>query len=152
MAFRDAEEMNESSSEQRYLGASNFLRDAERRGLPPARRPIWAFALGKSLQSIGLADEARPILRQAVETYKPGKVEASMLLMEIYLDLMEPQVLEEALRFNTELTEMKQKIDREQMDQIYLLRAQILLALDRSMAAEEALAHVSNKTSSNLGT
>src|SRR5205823_398644 len=111
VAFREAEAMEESSREHRYVVAANYLREAEHRALVDQRRKEWSYALGVSLYRMGSAIEARPFLEEAVRPVVSGRgevmlaaaehMEAAILLAETYLYLKEPERLKEALILNT---------------------------------------------------
>ena len=85
-AFREAIAYDDVGRDQRYVTAASYLREADRLSLAEERRPEWAFATGISLYRIGRADEAQPLLKEAVETYPPGKNEAGLLLTQVYMD------------------------------------------------------------------
>lgn len=143
-AFREAGAYDDISRDKRYVSVVSLLREANRLSLPDERRPEWAFAIGISLYKIGLADEALPHLEEAVQTYSPGKHEATLLLTQVHMDGRTRHNMEEALKFNTQLVEdaTLKPADR---DNAWLQRAQILLALDQREKSEEALARVSHE-------
>lgn len=151
VAFREALQMDPTGREQRYILAANYLREADKRNIVEERRPEWAHALGVSLSRIGLASEARPLLETAVETFPAGRFEASLLLIEIYLDSGERELLEKALRLSDDMIALP-GLPLEEQDRAYLQRAQVLLALERNEEAEAALRHVSDATHGNHGT
>jgi len=150
-AFSDAEDVPGSGDIQAYIAAERLLSEAQSRGVIAKRRPEWAYSLAISLHRLKRATDARPLLEEAVATYKPKRVETSLLLIEVYLDLKTPESLKKALKVNSDLIAIK-GLSPEKLDRGYLQRAQILLALDRSAEAEEALGKVSRATSENRGT
>jgi tetratricopeptide (TPR) repeat protein len=141
-AFRDAGAHDDVTRDQRYMTAVGFLREAARLSLPDERRPEWAFAAGISLQRTGFADEAQPLLEEAVQTYAPGKHEAGLTVTQIYMDGRTRENLEHALAVNDQLVAdaTLRPADR---DNAWLQRAQILLSLGRRQESEEALENVS---------
>lgn len=149
--FRNAESLDDSQGERLYLSASTELRKSEQLALEKTRRPEWAFAFGSSLYEIGKATEARALLEEAVETYKPGGIAASTRLIDIYLDLKTEDVLLKALPLLKTITEAK-GLQQSQLDGAYLRSAQVFLALNRQAEAEQALKQVSNDTQGNQGT
>ena len=142
-AFREAIAYDDAGRDQRYLTAASDLREAEREAIPVERRPEWAFAAGISLFRIGRADEAQPLLKEAVETYPPGKNEAGLLLTQVYMDGRSKHNMELALELNAKLVE-DASLRTEDHDTAWLQRAQILLALDRRDESERALKEVSS--------
>jgi tetratricopeptide (TPR) repeat protein len=143
-AFRDAVAFDDVRRDQRFMAAASLLREVEHQAIPEERRPEWAFAAGISLYRIGRADEAQPLLKEAVETYPPGKNEASLLLTQIYMDGRSKHNMELALALNSKLLE-DAGLPSEDRDTAWLQRAQILLALDRRDESEEALEQVSSE-------
>ena len=85
-AFRDAIAFDDVGRDQRYLTAAGFLREVESQSIPEEPPSGRAFATGISLYRIGRADEAQTLLKEAVETYPPGKKEAGLLLTQVYMD------------------------------------------------------------------
>ncbi len=148
--FRDAALLDEETREQRDILAAGELREAAHLSLIPERRPEWAYNLGLCLHRLGATDEAMPLLEEAVKTYVPGRSEGSLLLAESYLCVPTRENAERALALNTALLEDAQ-LPREKREHGYLQRAQILLALGRRAAAEEALAKVTSTRSGNRG-
>jgi tetratricopeptide (TPR) repeat protein len=150
VAFREADGLDETAREQRYVLAAAYLREAEQRAIIDPRKPEWSYALGVSLYRIGSALEARELLEEAVESYAPGRTEAALLLADIYLYRKEPQVLQHALDLNTTVVETL-GLSTADLDRAYLQRAQILIALARHAEAEQSLSHVSDRTTGNHG-
>ncbi len=139
--FREAGAFDDAARDRRYMTAVSFLREADRQSMIEERRPEWNFAMGISLFRIGLADEALPLLKEAIESYPPGKHEAGQTLTQIYMDARTRQNMEEALKLNTEIVE-NASLSPADRDNAWLQRAQILLALDRRDESEKALANV----------
>jgi tetratricopeptide (TPR) repeat protein len=150
-SFRSAQGLDETQRERRYLIAANELRKSETLAIDKSRRSEWAFALGSSLYEIGKATEARPLLEEAVESYSPGRIEASVRLVDIYLDLKTEDVLLKAVPLLKTITDTK-GLDQSQRDGAYLRSAQVFLALNRHAEAEQALEQVSDDTQGNQGT
>jgi len=149
-AFREAGAYDDLARDKRYVSAVSYLREADRLSLADERRPEWAFAIGISLYRIGLADEALPRLEEAVETYPPGRHEATLLLTQVHMDGRTKHNMEEALKLNTQLVE-DATLSATDRDNAWLQRAQILLALDRRDESEQALARVSHENIRNHG-
>ncbi|HID24732.1 MAG TPA: tetratricopeptide repeat protein, partial [Planctomycetaceae bacterium] len=149
-SFRQAEQSEAATRERRYVQAAKYLREAEWQALHESWRPEWAYALGVSLLRIGSSTEARPLLEEAVESYPPGRAEASMLLSDIYLDMNSRSHVQKALELNdwviqrTDLTPAKR-------DRALLQRAQILQLLGREAEAQAALDQVSEETNKKYG-
>ncbi len=142
--FREAIAHDDVGRDLRYLTAANYLREVESQSIPEERRPEWAFAAGISLYRIGRADEAQPLLKEAVETYPPGKNEAGLLLTQVYMDGRSKHNMELALELNSTLIE-DATLRAEDRDTAWLQRAQILLALERRDESEQALKEVSSE-------
>lgn len=151
VAFREADDQDETGREQRYTMAVSYLREAEQRALTDERRPEWAYALGVSLHRVGAVIDSRSLLEEAVQTYRPGRVEASLLLADIYLYLNEPETLNGALELNASVLETKQ-LSKSERGRALLQKVQVLLALGRGGEAEQTLAKVPNDGSPNPGT
>ena len=148
-AFREAgEDDDEESREQDYLIAGGRLREAETLELISERRAEWVHALGVSLHRVGSADEALPLLEEAVVTYPDGKIEASLLLAETYLYPQTAKDARKALAVNTEVS-ADPHLSTVQRDRALQQRAQILLALGRRDEARKVIADVSRETSGN---
>ena len=137
-AFHDAVELDAPG---RYLIAARELQRAERLVLNDSRRPEWAYALGTSLYELQKPAAARPLLEDAVETYRPGREDAMIRLIDIYLGQRDPELLKKALKLNTELLN-RRRLDRER-DAAYLRSARIHLALGHKDEARQALAELS---------
>jgi tetratricopeptide (TPR) repeat protein len=129
--------------ESRFVVASTFLQDAEHLALVPERRPMWAWALGLSLNRSGAIDDSIPKLEEAFRTYAPGRLEAGMLLLDAYLEQREPENLDKALVLNTELLADP---ELSPTDRVYaqLHRAQILIGKGLKTQADELLVEVGN--------
>ncbi|MDA1013375.1 MAG: tetratricopeptide repeat protein [Planctomycetota bacterium] len=150
-AFRDAEAADESSVERKYVEAVNYLRESKQRAIDEAHLPEWNYALGTSLHRIGASEEALPLLEKAVEQFPTKRVKVSIELTNIYLDLQAPDKLQKALATNQSVIDDPSVVATER-DHAYLQRAQVLLAMGDKKAAEEALQHVSQDSTGNLGT
>jgi len=150
-AFRDAQGLDESAQDKQLIRVVRFLRKAQVEVVDEAHRPEWAYALGTSLHRLGSAPQARPLLEEAKEKYERGRIDASMRLIDIYLDSKTTVDLKQALKLSTTLVEQGE-LEPEQHNHAYLQRAQIFLVLGRNLDAEEALKKVSRGTSGNSGT
>jgi tetratricopeptide (TPR) repeat protein len=149
-AFRDAIAFDDVGRDQRFLKAASYLRDVERESIPDERRPEWAFAAGISLYRIGRADEAQPLLKEAVETFPSDVNEAGLLLTQVYMDGRSRQNMEQALDLNSKLI-ANSTLSPDDRDTAWLQRAQILLALDRRDESELALKEVSSDGDRSTG-
>ena len=152
--FRDAESGDEVGRERLYGLAARHLRDAESQVLPDDRRPEWAYALGISEHRTGEATKALPHLEEAVKNYPERRIEASIHLTEIYLDLKTPKHLNQALDLTADLLRTV-KLDKANRVQMHMQRAQIYLALERYGDLEqelEELKKVSAEEYRNQGT
>lgn len=148
VAFRNAEELTGEAQDKQYLIASRYLKEAERRAVDQEHRPEWCFALGTCLNLLGSAKQSRSLLEEAVETYPAGKLKASMLLTDIYLDHKAEVELKKAFDLNTEAIQVE-GLDVEILDRLYLQRAQIFLAQGKNAQAQKVLAQVNQKDSVN---
>ncbi|HEY3969271.1 MAG TPA: tetratricopeptide repeat protein [Planctomycetaceae bacterium] len=142
--FREAIAYDDVGRDQRYLTAATYLSEVQRQSIPEERRPEWAFAAGISLYRIGRPDEAQPLLKDAVESYPPGRHEAGLLLTQIYMDGRSKQNMKAALELNSDLI-ADATLRPDDRDTAWLQRAQILLALDRRDDSIEALDNVSQE-------
>ena len=141
--FRDAEEADESIRDRLYLKAIRSLKGAENFGLREDRRGEWARALGTSLYHTGSATSARPILEEAVDTAPYGRTDVMSLLIDIYLDIRQPQELDESLRLGKELTQSE--LTETARDRAWLQLAQVHMARNEPEEAEAALKNVSQR-------
>ncbi len=146
VAFRNAEELTGESQDHQYLIASRYLNEAERRAVDQAHRPEWCCALGTCLYLLGSTKKSRPLLEEAVETYMPGKLKASILLTDIYLDHKEDAELNKAFELNTEALQ-REDLDPAIQDRLYLQRAQIFLAQGKNEQAQQVLLKVKQQES-----
>ncbi|QDT98328.1 tetratricopeptide repeat protein [Gimesia aquarii] len=148
VAFENAEGLTGESQEHQYLIASRYLKEAERRAIDQEYRPQWSYALGTCSYLLGSMKSSRPLLEEAVETHPPGKLKASMLLTDIYLDHKADTVLKKAFELNTEALKLKD-LDSLTRDRLYLQRAQIFLAQGKNEQAQQVLSKVKQKESVN---
>ena len=153
VAFREAEGLDAVGRGQQYQRVERLLRTAASEGLDAeaSRKREWAYAFGTSLHHKGSATEALRHLNEAVKTYESGKIDASMQLTDIYLDLKTPEALEKVLKLSATVIEIE-GLTQLQRDRISLQRAQAYLALGRHLDAEQALGQVSEATFRNHGT
>lgn len=150
VAFRAATGRDEAARDGQYRRAAHLLREAESRALDAARRPELVFALGVSLYHVGPPGEARPLLEEAVRTYPPGRAEAAVRLVELYLDEQTAADLDKALTLSTALLESARQSGQD-VDRARLRHAQVLLALGRSMEATALLDQVVPDAAEGLG-
>lgn len=148
VTFRNAEDMTGESQDKQLLSASRYLKEAERRAIDQEHRPEWCYALGVCQNLLGSTRQSRPLLEEAIQTYPPGKLKASMLLTDIYLDSKSESELQKAFDLNTAALQIKD-LDDETLDQLYLQRAQIFLALGKNEEAQKVLLQVKEKESVN---
>ena len=150
VAYREADDLDEVGSEQRYIIAAGYLRQAEKLALIAERRSEWAYTLGMSLHRVGFVDDAAKYLEEAVRLKAAGRVEAALRLTETYLFQQTKSGAKRALELNTEVIS-DSKLSGSEHDRAYLQRTQILIALGRKADADEALAKVSKDSLGNHG-
>ena len=148
VAFRNAEELTGESQDHQYLIASRYLKEAERRAIIQEHRPEWCYAYGTSLYLLGSTKQSRPLLEEAVKTWSVGKLKASMLLTDIYLDHKADSELQQAFKLNSAALQLE-GLNHETQDRLYLQRAQIFLAQGKNDLAEEVLNKVKQQDSVN---
>jgi tetratricopeptide (TPR) repeat protein len=148
VTFRNAEDLTEESQDHQYLIASRYLKEAERRAIVQEHRPEWCYVYGTSLYQLGSTKQARPLLEEAVKTWPPGKLKASMMLTDIYLDHKAEGELQQAFKLNTAALQSPD-LQMETQDRLYLQRAQIFLAQGKTDLAEEVLSKVQQQGSVN---
>ncbi|MFT4557292.1 MAG: tetratricopeptide (TPR) repeat protein [Porticoccaceae bacterium] len=139
-SFYDGREFTGREQQERYLKAIENFEFAAPRGMPDERRGEMMWALGVALQTVSLPTKAREILEESLKNYPEGSVEASILLMENYLDLQTEQSLKDALAHSDALPD-RGKMTDEQAAHATLLRTNILEKLGRT---EEATATLEN--------
>jgi tetratricopeptide (TPR) repeat protein len=136
-AFQLAEAEQPAEGASWNAVAAVYLKEAEHRGLPDERRPEWCFALGKTLAVLGDTAVARPLLAEAVETYPPQRIQASLLLAELLLDAHadDTEPLQQALRLTEQaLRELDSHSD--QYPRALLLHGELMVALEQFPQAE----------------
>ncbi|QGQ21866.1 tetratricopeptide repeat protein [Gimesia benthica] len=148
VAFRNAEDLTGESQDHQYLIASRYLKEAERRAIIQKHRPEWCFAYGSSLYQLGSTKLSRPLLEEAVETWPHGKLKASMMLTDIYLDHKADAELQKAFKLNS-VALQSDNLNPVTQDRLYLQRAQIMLAQGKNDLAEEVLTKVQQQDSVN---
>jgi tetratricopeptide (TPR) repeat protein len=137
-AFRDALAPDAADTEDQLAQATRHLLEAERLALDESRRPDWSYALGTSLHRTGRWEQARPLLEDAVEGYPPGRLDATLQLAEIAIDVEVPQDLEHSLARCRALLD-EPGLNGETVDLVYLLTARLLLALERGAEVQPLL-------------
>ncbi len=152
VSFRDGREAEESKREERFAAAAEYLKDAERLTLNSQYRAEWAYALGGSLHALGSPIEARPYIEEALESSPERTQELTGKLIEIYLELKIPSLLPKALLLAENLLKTldEQKAGQQDIHLAMLLKAQVLVALDRTADAHAALPDVDANQEANL--
>lgn len=136
--FYTGREFTGREQQKRYLKAIENFDYAFPRSMPEERRGEMNWAMGVALQTVSLPTRARELLEESLEGYPEGSVEASILLIENYLDQQSPDSLQRALALSDELPS-RGEMTVEQTDHASLLRADILEKLGRTAEATEAL-------------
>ena len=137
-AFYDGREFTGQEQQERYLKAIENLEYAAPRAMPNERRGEMTWAMGVALQTVSLPTKAREILEESLTAYPEGSVEASILLMENYLDLQTKQSLDDALVLSDKLPTRGELTER-QKEHAALLRATILEKQGKTAEATAAL-------------
>ncbi|MBL6705232.1 MAG: tetratricopeptide repeat protein [Planctomycetaceae bacterium] len=145
-SFYDGREFTGKEQQERYLKAIENFEYAAPRAMPDERRGEMMWALGVALQTVSLPTKAREILEESLTTYPEGSVEASILLMENYLDLQTEQSLADALALSDQLPARGSMTD-EQAAHAALLRTDILEKQGKTDEATETLSNVASATS-----
>lgn len=130
--FGITEAAAEPGERAQYVTTVAFLREAERLALGKDRRPEWCYALGKSLYMTNDSAAARPLLEEAYRDYERCRIDASEMLVDLYLDpgIRTPELLQQALQLNDEVIAADASDDRRR-NIAYLQRAEISLAMKR---------------------
>jgi tetratricopeptide (TPR) repeat protein len=138
--FYSGREFTGQEQQKRYLKAIEDFEYASTRGMPEERRGEMMWAFGVALQTVSLPTKAREILETSLKDYPEGSVEASILLMENYLDVQTPDSLTRALALSDELP-TRGKMTDEQSVHAALLRTDIL---EKQGKTSEATANLKN--------
>ena len=136
--FYTGREFSGREQQARYLKAIENFERAFPRSMPQERRGEMTWAMGVALQTVSLPTRARELLEDSLEEYPQGGVEASILLMENYLDQQSTSSLERALVLSNELPS-RGAMTIEQSEHAALLRADILEKQGRTADATDAL-------------
>lgn len=136
--FHTGREFTGREQQKRYLKAIENFDYAFPRSMPEERRGEMIWAMGVALQTVSLPTRARELLEESLEGYPEGGVEASILLMENYLDQQSPASLDRALALSDELP-TRGEMTADQTEHAALLRADILEKQGRTAEATEAL-------------
>ena len=136
--FYSGREFTGQEQQKRYLKAIENFEYASTRGMPEERRGEMMWAYGVALQTVSLPTKAREILETSLKDYPEGSVEASILLMENYLDAQTPDGLTRAKELSDELP-TRGKITDEQSVHAALLRTDILEKQGKSNEATATL-------------
>ncbi|MBI1311859.1 tetratricopeptide repeat protein [bacterium] len=97
VAFLDGREFSGREQQQRYLKAIDEFDYAQQRGMPEVRRDELTYALGVSLQNVGLTNRAREVLEQAYDVWPAGRTEITLLLVENYRTSQKRELLDRAI-------------------------------------------------------
>jgi tetratricopeptide (TPR) repeat protein len=143
VAFRTAREADEMRKEYYFTRAARRLRESEGRAVVDAYRPEWSYALGVSLHELGNASAAWPLLKEALATFRPGRNDAAMRLIEITLELKSTAELRGAVTLAAGLLRDR-GLSRRDRDRVLLDKAQLHLALNQYVEAQQALDGVSD--------
>lgn len=147
LAFYEARELVGVDIQKPLLKAIDFLEEARLRTIPPERRHELDYALGASLQLVGLKARARGFLEDALENFKPERREISALLLGSYLEEQSDESLKKCLQLAEELLK-DESLDDDEQELIRIQYAQALQLLDRTEDAEKVLAQSESKTTS----
>jgi tetratricopeptide (TPR) repeat protein len=142
--FYTGREFTGREQQKRYLKAIDHFEQAFLRGMPKERRGEMTWAMGVALQTVSLPTKAREILEASLKDYLPGRIEASLLLMENYSDQQSTASLERALALSDGLPELGEMTD-EQTRQATLLRAHILEQQGKLAESKAALEKIDSE-------
>jgi len=143
VAFLEAQDITGDERVPRYLEAIDQFEIALPRGMPLERRQRMGWALGVSLQLVGLSTSARPHLEESLQNYEPGRVQASLLLIQNYIDQPNKADLERALAL-IEALQTEGQLEPARAETLVLQKAQTLHLLGRATEAEQALSDSSS--------
>jgi tetratricopeptide (TPR) repeat protein len=136
--FYTGRELTSREQQKHYLKAIENFEYALPRGIPDDRRGEMTWAMGVALQTVSLPTRARELLEASLEEYPQGSIEASILLMENYLDQQSTSSLERALSLSDALPS-RGELTAKQVEHATLLRADILEKQGRAAEATLAL-------------
>lgn len=136
VAFLDGREFNGREQQQRFLKAIDHFDYAQQRGMPAARRAELMYALGVSLQKVGLTNRAREVLEKAREAWPAEKAEIILLLVENYRTSQKRDLLDRAITLLDELSDLD-GLTAENRSRAALLKGSLLNQVGRR---EEAMA------------
>ena len=142
--FYSGREFTGREQQKRYLKAIEDFEHALPRSMPEERRGEMKWALGVALQTVSLPVRAREILDESLTEYPDGSAEASILLMENYLDAQTQDSLTRALELS-DLLPTRGEMSEEQATHAALLRTDILEKLGRTDEATQALAAIDTR-------
>ena len=125
----EAEETWSRDQPQKYLLAARYLEEARSRGLPPGRRGMGLYLLGKSLYKAGQVAASRPHLTAALEAAPQHQADAHRLLAGAYRYDTTPD-LPNALHHITRYLEQRNLTPTQQHEGL-IEQARILLAMDQ---------------------
>lgn len=146
-AFHEARQFEGEEQQRRLIAAIEHFDHALPRGMPLERKKELTWALGVSLQTVGLSNRARNHLQVAAgygsegvaDAWPAGQVEASLLYMQNLIDSQSESDLQEALKVNDDLREGAE-LPESMSQKIALRRAQILHLLGRRQEAGQIIA------------
>lgn len=148
LQFYEARDLVGVDIQKPLLKAIDFLEEARLRTIPAERRHELDYALGASLQLVGLKSRAREFLEDALEHYEPERQEISKLLLGSYLEEQSEESLQKCVQRAQELLKDEEMPDDEQ-ELILIQYAQALQLLDRTEEAEKVLTQSESKTTSS---
>ena len=147
-AFHEARQFEGEEQQRRLIAAIEHFDHALPRGMPPEHRKELTWALGVSLQTVGLSNRAHAHLQVAsgygpegqADAWTDGRVESSLFYMQNLIDGQSEADLQEALKVNDDLrqvTDLPESLGQK----IALRRAQILHLLGRRKEAGQIIAN-----------
>lgn len=146
-AFHEARQFEGEEQQRRLIAAIEHFDHAMPRAMPTERKTELTWALGVSLQTVGLSNRAREHLGVAsgygsegvADAWQPGQVESSLLYMQNLIDGQNEADLQQALQVNDDLRQAPDLSENLQQ-KIALRRAQILHLLGRRQEAGRIIA------------
>ncbi len=147
LQFYEARDLVGVDIQKPLLKAIDLLEEARLRTIPAERRHELDYALGASLQLVGLKSRARDFLEDALEHYEPERQEITKLLLGSYLEEQTDESLQKCTQLAQSLLK-DESLPDEQQELIRIQYAQALNLLDRTEEAEKVLAEADSKTTS----
>lgn len=147
LEFYDARDLVGVDIQKPLLKAIDLLEEARLRTIPPERRHELDYALGASLQLVGLKSRAREFLEDAFEHHEPAKQHIAALLIHSYLEEQSDESLQKCCQLAVGLLKDESLPDDEQ-ELIRIQYAQALQLQEKTEEAEKVLAAAESKTTS----